>query len=91
MEGLRPFAVPPEWAKEWPGATPLFGATFFGITGLHMFHVFTGCIYLVIVAGRVNKLKHEDVEISGLYWHFVDLVWMFVFPMIYLLSINMSK
>jgi cytochrome c oxidase subunit 3 len=91
MEGLRPFALPPEWVKEWPGATPLFGATFFGITGLHMFHVFTGCIYLVIVAGRVNKLKHEDVEISGLYWHFVDLVWMFVFPMIYLLSINMSK
>jgi cytochrome c oxidase subunit III len=40
-----------------------------------------------VIAGRVNKLNHEDVEISGLYWHFVDLVWMFVFPMIYLLSI----
>jgi cytochrome c oxidase subunit III len=91
MEGLRPFALPAEWAAKWPGATPLFGATFFGITGLHMFHVFTGCIYLVVVAGRVKKLNHEDVEISGLYWHFVDLVWMFVFPMIYLLSINMSK
>ena len=87
-EGLRPFTVPKEWLKEWPNASPLFGATFFGITGLHMFHVATGAIYLAVVAARVNKLKHEDVEISGLYWHFVDLVWMFVFPMIYLLSIK---
>ena len=87
-EGLSPFSLPKEWLKEWPGASPLFGATFFGITGLHMFHVATGAIYLSVVAARVNKLKHEDVEISGLYWHFVDLVWMFVFPMIYLLSIS---
>ena len=90
-EGLRPFQLPAEWVEKWPGSTPLFGATFFGITGMHMFHVATGCIYLLIVAGRVNKLKHEDVEISGLYWHFVDLVWMFVFPMIYLLSIDITK
>jgi cytochrome c oxidase subunit III len=88
-EGLTPFALPHEWAEKWPGATPLFGATFFGITGMHMFHVLTGCIYLLVVAARVKKLNHEDVEISGLYWHFVDLVWMFVFPMIYLLSIAM--
>ena len=87
-EGLTPFQLPHEWAEKWPGASPLFGATFFGITGMHMFHVFTGCIYLLVVAGRVKKLNHEDVEISGLYWHFVDLVWMFVFPMIYLLSID---
>ena len=88
-EGLTPFQLPHEWAEKWPGASPLFGATFFGITGMHMFHVFTGCIYLLVVAARVKKLNHEDVEISGLYWHFVDLVWMFVFPMIYLLSISM--
>jgi cytochrome c oxidase subunit III len=87
-EGLTPFALPHEWAEKWPGATPLFGATFFGITGMHMFHVLTGCIYLLVVAARVKKASHEDVEISGLYWHFVDLVWMFVFPMIYLLSIG---
>jgi cytochrome c oxidase subunit 3 len=87
-EGLTPFQVPAEWAEKWPGASPLFGATFFGITGMHMFHVLTGCIYLLVVAARVKKLNHEDVEISGLYWHFVDLVWMFVFPLIYLLSID---
>ncbi|HYE66502.1 MAG TPA: cytochrome c oxidase subunit 3 [Pyrinomonadaceae bacterium] len=90
-EGLRPFALPEEWAHRWPGASPLFGATFFTITGLHMFHVFTGVLYLAGVAIRVRHLKHEDVEISGLYWHFVDLVWMFVFPMIYLLSVDMGS
>jgi cytochrome c oxidase subunit 3 len=89
-EGLRPFSLPAEWLHKWPDASPLFGATFFGITGLHMFHVLTGAIYLGVVAARVKKLKHEDVEISGLYWHFVDLVWMFVFPMIYLLSIDFT-
>jgi len=89
-EGLSPFAVPAEWLHKWPQASPLFGATFFAITGLHMFHVFTGAVYLAVVAARVKKLKHEDVEISGLYWHFVDLVWMFVFPMIYLLSVDFT-
>src|SRR5256712_4858434 len=38
-EGLAPFTLPDEWQKAWPGASPLFGSTFFGITGLHMFHV----------------------------------------------------
>ena len=70
--------------------TPLFGATFFAITGLHMFHVATGAIYLAVVAARVKKLKHEDIEISGLYWHFVDLVWMFVFPLIYIMSVDIG-
>jgi cytochrome c oxidase subunit 3 len=73
-----------------PEGTPLFGATFFGITGLHMTHVMIGVIYLGIVAvgfGR-GKFSAEDVEVNGLYWHFVDLVWMFVFPLIYLMSVK---
>ena len=81
--GLRPFSNP------WNGA-PLFGATFFGVTGMHMTHVAIGVIYLGIVAtgfGR-GKFSAEDVEVSGLYWHFVDLVWMFVFPLIYLMSVK---
>jgi cytochrome c oxidase subunit 3 len=94
-EGLRPFFLPEHWVKTFTTTdgtppSPLFGATFFTITGLHMFHVFSGTIYLSIVAGRVKKLKHEDVEISGLYWHFVDLVWMFVFPLIYILSVDVG-
>ncbi|MGB8509325.1 MAG: cytochrome c oxidase subunit 3 [Pyrinomonadaceae bacterium] len=90
-EGLRPFKLAEEMARNWPQAPPLFGASFFAITGLHMFHVFTGVIYLGVIALRISKTKHEDVEISGLYWHFVDLVWMFVFPMIYLLSVELPK
>jgi cytochrome c oxidase subunit 3 len=86
-EGLSPFELPAEWLKQWPDASPLFGATFFGITGLHMFHVFSGVCYLGVIAARIRKFKADDVEVSGLYWHFVDLVWMFVFPLVYLLSV----
>jgi cytochrome c oxidase subunit 3 len=73
-----------------PWNQPLFGATFFGLTGLHMAHVTAGVIYLGIVAAAVGrgKLSAEDVETSGLYWHFVDLVWMFIFPMVYLMSVR---
>lgn len=83
-EGVRP------WSNPW--GAPQFGATFFTITGLHMFHVATGVAYLGVIAARAARHKgtHEDVEISGLYWHFVDLVWMFVFPMIYLLSVSVG-
>jgi cytochrome c oxidase subunit 3 len=74
-----------------PEGVPLFGSAFFGITGMHMAHVTIGVIYLSIVAVGFGKGKFtdEDVEVSGLYWHFVDLVWMFVFPMIYLMSIKL--
>jgi len=72
--------------NEW--GVPLFGATFFGLTGLHMTHVIIGVIYLGIIAFAVGrgKFQYEDVEVSGLYWHFVDLVWMFIFPLVYLMS-----
>ncbi len=94
-QGLTPFSLPAQWVTQYTTAdgtlpSPLFGATFFAITGLHMFHVFTGAIYLAVVAARVKKLKHEDIEISGLYWHFVDLVWMFVFPLIYIMSVHID-
>jgi cytochrome c oxidase subunit III len=87
-EGLTPFKLPGEWLKDWPRASPLFGSAFFGITGLHMFHVFTGVMYLGVIAARIRKFTADDVEVSGLYWHFVDLVWMFVFPLIYLMSVK---
>ncbi len=72
--------------NEW--GVPLFGGTFFALTGLHMTHVVIGVIYLGIIAFAVarGKFKYEDVEVSGLYWHFVDLVWMFIFPLVYLMS-----
>jgi cytochrome c oxidase subunit III len=75
-----------------PWGVPLFGGAFFGLTGLHMLHVTIGVVYLGIIAWGFGKRKFSavDVEVSGLYWHFVDLVWMFLFPMIYLLSVAMK-
>jgi len=76
------------WANPW--GSPLFGATFFTLTGLHMIHVVSGAVYLLCVAvGVARGISHAvDVEVSGLYWHFVDLVWMFIFPLVYLLSVG---
>lgn len=72
-----------------PWGTGLFGAVFYSITGLHLTHVAGGVIALIAVglrykAGRYNA---DDLEILGLYWHFVDMVWMFVVPLVYLLNL----
>ena len=76
------------WSNPW--GVPLFGGTFFGLTGLHMLHVTIGVAYLAIICAGYSKGKWtaDHVEVSGLYWHFVDLVWMFIFPLVYLLSVN---
>ena len=67
----------------------MFGATFFAITGLHLTHVIGGVIALSVVAlgYKRGRYKADDIEIWSLYWHFVDLVWMFVVPMVYLLNV----
>jgi heme/copper-type cytochrome/quinol oxidase subunit 3 len=67
----------------------LFGQTFFTITGLHLLHVISGVIALLVVAVKFSsgRLTPSHVETTGLYWHFVDLVWMFVVPMVYLTNI----
>jgi cytochrome c oxidase subunit 3 len=78
------------WSNPW--GVPLFGGTFFGLTGLHMLHVTIGVVYLGVIAWGYNKGKWnaDHVEVSGLYWHFVDLVWMFIFPLVYLMSVNLK-
>ncbi len=82
MEGVRP------WENPW--GAPQFGSAFFMITGFHGLHVSAGVIYLLVVANRVRKGfydkrgSYEMVEITGLYWHFVDLVWVFIFAFFYL-------
>jgi cytochrome c oxidase subunit III len=72
-----------------PWGTPLFGASFFSITGLHLTHVTGGIIALIIVGIRYQggRYNADDIEVLGLYWHFVDLVWMFVVPFVYLLNL----
>ena len=73
-----------------PWGTGLFGSSFFSITGLHLMHVTGGVIALVAVGLRYKggRYNADDLEITGLYWHFVDLVWMFVVPLVYLLNLS---
>lgn len=90
-EGVRP------WENRWGAAQ--FGSSFFMITGFHGTHVTFGVIFLTILARKVwrgdlesgkrgfftsRKGRYEIVEIMGLYWHFVDLVWVFIFALFYL-------
>jgi cytochrome c oxidase subunit 3 len=90
-EGIRPWGNPLGAAQ--------FGSTFFMITGFHGTHVSIGVLFLIIIARKVlrgdfdhgrpgfftgRKGKYEVVEIMGLYWHFVDLVWVFIFAVFYL-------
>lgn len=80
---------------EWPEAAhfaPIssgFGTVFFVITGMHTFHVLTGLLVLAIVyfQGRKGRFSKEDywgAEGAIIYWHFVDVVWVFVYPILYL-------
>ena len=90
-DGVRP------WGNPW--GAPQFGSTFFMITGFHGFHVSVGVLFLLIIARKVwrgdfdnekrgfftsRKGRYEIVETMGLYWHFVDLVWVFIFAFFYL-------
>jgi cytochrome c oxidase subunit 3 len=90
-EGIRPWGNPLGAAQ--------FGSSFFMITGFHGTHVTIGVIFLMIIARKVwrgdfdsgrhgfftsRKGHYENVEIMGLYWHFVDLVWVFIFAFFYL-------
>lgn len=81
-EGVRP------WGN--PMGAEQFGSSFFMITGFHGLHVSAGVVYLLVVASRVLRGRYERsgnyqiVEIAGLYWHFVDLVWVFIFAFFYL-------
>ena len=90
-EGVRP------WGN--PMGAPQFGSSFFMITGFHGFHVSVGVLFLVIIARKVwrgdfdhnrrgfftsKKGNYQIVETMGLYWHFVDLVWVFIFALFYL-------
>jgi len=70
-----------------PWGSPQFGASFFVLTGFHGSHVFSGLVILTITAIRwaMGKTPAQGVEMAGLYWHFVDLVWVFIFTLFYLL------
>jgi heme/copper-type cytochrome/quinol oxidase subunit 3 len=71
----------------------IFGTTFFVLTGFHGAHVTIGVIWLLSIfvlsfTGRIEQKNSLDVEIAGLYWHFVDIVWIIIFTLVYLVPVS---
>ena len=80
-----------EWGnKNYGMASDLYGSLYFTITGFHMLHVIIGLFILMTLLGWIklgyfDETRYAAVTIGGLYWHFVDVVWLFVFTALYLL------
>ncbi len=86
-----------EWGWFLPGGPHIlpsdgaFGAVLYGMTGFHAFHVLTGIIFILIVwnlgrKGHFSPERYWGVEACAIYWHFVDLVWVFFYPALYLIG-----
>lgn len=79
-----------EWrAHPYGPAAHLYGSLYFTITGFHMAHVLVGLVVLVLLGvwtalGYFDERRHAALRIGGLYWHFVDVVWLFIFSTLYL-------
>ena len=83
----------PQFQFEGPHARPaqIFYSLYFAMTGLHALHMIIGIPILLVLAwmahrGRYGPAYHTPVEMTGLYWHFVDIVWIFLFPLLYLVG-----
>jgi cytochrome c oxidase subunit 3 len=73
------------------GHAPLFFSLYFGMTGLHATHMLVGFVILLILIVQAKRGKYTEkwytpIEMFGLYWHFVDIVWIFLFPLLYLID-----
>jgi len=71
--------------------TSIFFSLYFMMTGLHMLHVFVGlCVlavlYVLTLKGKFNSSYNTPIEVGGLYWHLVDLIWIYLFPLLYLVG-----
>ncbi|HEY2710963.1 MAG TPA: cytochrome c oxidase subunit 3 family protein [Chthoniobacterales bacterium] len=78
-----------QWHEANPQAAEIFFWLYFAMTGLHAIHVTIGIILMLVLAllagrGKFQNGNYMTVEIAGLYWHFVDIVWVFLFPLLYL-------
>ena len=78
-----------QWQEADPATAELFFWLYFAMTGLHAIHVTVGIVLMLVLAvlawrGRFEGGNYMPVEIAGLYWHFVDIVWVFLFPLLYL-------
>jgi heme/copper-type cytochrome/quinol oxidase subunit 3 len=87
--GVKAYEYAGEIAHGYTPAAGPFWSFYYALTGLHALHVLAGIIanaalYVVAVRGRLWPHVHQRVEYAGLYWHFVDVVWIFLFPLVYL-------
>lgn len=77
--------------SQWAAQEQIFYSLYFTMTGLHAVHMIVGIVILAVITrmaaqGRFNESYHTPVEMTGLYWHFVDLVWIYLFPLLYLVE-----
>jgi heme/copper-type cytochrome/quinol oxidase subunit 3 len=86
--GMKAFEYSTEIHHGFLPSSGIFWSFYYGMTGLHALHVFAGVIvnlvlWLSAVRGTLAPQSHR-IELAGLYWHFVDIVWIFLFPLLYL-------
>ena len=79
------------WEGEAPQAIQLFFIVYFAMTGLHAIHMIIGLGVIGVIVfwasrGHFSALANTSVELAGLYWHFVDIVWVFLYPLLYLID-----
>jgi cytochrome c oxidase subunit III len=84
------FIIRPDWGAAGPHV-PLFFCFYFFMTGLHALHMIIGfgilgTLTVMAHRNRFNPEYYAPLEVSGLYWHFVDIVWIFLFPLLYLIG-----
>jgi len=84
------FIIRPEWGAAG-SHVPMFFSFYFFMTGLHALHMIVGIPIILIIAvmawrNKFDEVYHAPLEMVGLYWHFVDIVWIFLFPLLYLVG-----
>jgi cytochrome c oxidase subunit 3 len=84
-----------QWTGQYPAGAEIFYSLYFCMTGLHALHMIIGLGIMTVIAimawrGHFNADYYTPVEVSGLYWHFVDIVWIFLFPLLYLIGYHFS-
>lgn len=80
-----------EWGAELKPTDGMYGAIFYGMTGIHALHVLSGVILIIIIwnrsrQGDYSPDRHWAVEACAVYWHYVDVVWVFFYPALYLIG-----
>ncbi len=87
--------LPFDYAGPDPGPTKIFFGLYFGMTGIHALHMIIGVVLMALYIPAAFRNEYRDgnslgIEIIGLYWHFVDLVWIFLFPLLYLVDRSLA-